>query len=113
MPTRRFSSCRRLEAGYPAYVRGWVCMARDGSMQRGYRDVGYLFAMKLREFRPDWFSGRAWRYHLRTLWASLETCDDRAATWWFAATYPNLVALIPTRQQAHFMAGVREIACGE
>ena len=58
---------RRLRAGYatvngfPSYVRGWCCMAKSGSMQRGYRDVGYLLAIRVAEFRPVQFNARLWR----------------------------------------------------
>lgn len=111
MPARGFSSCRRGIDGYPPYVQGWFCMAESGTMQRGYRDAGYLLARRLREFRPLWLGVRAWRYHVGTLWAILDRCDEQAALWWFAATYPCLVALIPADQQVHFVAGVREQRC--
>jgi hypothetical protein len=112
MSARRFSCCERGVDGYPPYVRGWFCLAESGTMQRGYRDVGYLLAAKLCHFRPRWMSVRAWRYHLHTLASTLEQCDERAAMWWFAATYPGLVTLLPLHDQSEFCSGVRDLLCG-
>ena len=111
MPNVRFSSCKRGPDGYPPYVRGWFCMAREGTMQRGYRDVGYLLAGKLNAFQPRWLSLQAWRYHLNTLLRCLKENDERSYVLWFAVTYPGLGSLIPAKQRQHFFAGFREVRC--
>lgn len=95
--------------GYPPFVRGWFWLARSGRMHRGYRDVGYLLARRLRRFRPRWLGRRAWRYHLETLQGCLAMRDEQLAMQWFAATYPGLVGLIPAEARAEFVAGVEEL----
>jgi hypothetical protein len=80
-------------------------------MQRGYRDVGYLLSRRLRQFRPVSLGGRAWRYHLQTLWQILAISDTQAAVHWLAATYPGLAALIPVQARGEFIAGMRETRC--
>lgn len=108
MHVRRFSSSRPGVEGYPPCVRGWFCLARSGRMQRGYRDVGYLLARRLRRFRPSWLDRDAWRLHLETLRESLMQQDDAPAMHWLAATYPGLVALIPADERREFVAGMRD-----
>jgi hypothetical protein len=108
---RRPPTCDR----YPPFVRGWLCLARSGRMQRGYRDVGYLLARRLRRLRPRWLGRRAWRYHLETLRECLARRDADLAMQWFSATYPGLVGLIPTEARPDFVAGVEELGrqeCG-
>ncbi|MFM8892708.1 MAG: hypothetical protein ACKOTB_14005 [Planctomycetia bacterium] len=94
--------------GFPAYVRGWCCKARDRTLARGYRDVGYLLAAKLRRFRPPGLSPRRWRRNLGRLRRLLEQDDERAALCWFTETYPELVAMIPVGERWRFVAGVRD-----
>ena len=94
--------------GCPAYVRGWCCKARDRTLQRGYRDVGYLLAPRLRSFRPDRFGPRTWARQLGRLRGFLHAADEAAALAWFAEVYPQLMALIPVGEQPQFMAGVWE-----
>jgi hypothetical protein len=108
MAAERHDPCARGLDGYPPYVRGWFRKARAGTMQRGYRDVGYLLASRLGGFQPAWLNAAEWRYHLDTLWRSLAARDERAAMQWFSATYPGLVAMLPARQRREFVAGLGE-----
>jgi len=94
--------------GCPAYVKGWCCKAQARTLQRGYRDVGYLLAPRLRSFRPDRFGPRRWAWRLGRLRKFLLTADEAAALAWFAEIYPQLMALIPAGDQPQFVAGVRE-----
>lgn len=111
MAGRAFSCLRHGAEGYPPYVRGWFCMAREGTMQRGYRDVGYLLSRRLRQFRPAAVGARAWRYHIDTLRQILALTDQRTAEHWLTATYPGLAALIPAQARGEFIAGMRETRC--
>ncbi len=97
-----------LLGGCPRYVKGWCCKARDRTLQRGYRDVGYLLAPKLRSFRPERFAPRTWAQRLGRLRRLLKTADETAAVEWFAETYPQLMAVIPVGDHPQFVAGVRE-----
>jgi len=94
--------------GCPGFVRGWCCKARERTLQRGYRDVGYLLAAKLRGFRPPRFCRAAWMQQVRRLHRMLRAGDDPAAAHWFSETYPVLMTLIPAVQQRQFLAGARE-----
>lgn len=111
MAGRKFSCLRRGPDGYPPYVRGLFCMAREGTMQRGYRDVGYLLSRWLRHFRPATVGARAWQYHIDTLRQTLALTDQRMAEHWLAVTYPGLAALIPAQPRDEFIAGMRETRC--
>lgn len=99
---------RRLLGGCPAYVKGWCCKAGDRTLQRGYRDVGYLLAARLRAFRPERVTPRRWAWMLGRLRRLLKAADDTAAVEWFADAYPHLMALIPVGDHRDFVAGVRE-----
>ena len=81
-------------------------------MQRGYRDVGYLLAGRLRGFRPAWLDACRWRGHLDTLLQSLAGRHERHVWDWLAITYPGLARLVPVDQRQHFVAGMRERVCG-
>lgn len=94
--------------GCPAYVRGWCCKARDRTLIRGYRDVGYLLAAKLPRFQPVGFSARRWGGHLGRLRGLLEHDDEQATLCWFAETYPDLLAVIPVGERGQFVAGLRD-----
>jgi|APCry1669189000_1035189.scaffolds.fasta_scaffold76143_2 hypothetical protein len=94
--------------GCPGFVRGWCCKARERTLQRGYRDVGYLLAAKLRRFRPPGFCTAAWTRQVHRLHRLLRAGDDPAAVSWFKETYPVLMTLVPTVQQRQFLAGARE-----
>lgn len=99
---------RLLLGGCPAYVKGWCCKARDQTLQRGYRDVGYLLAPKLKVFRPERFAPRAWARQLGRLRSLLRAADEAAALGWFAEIYPQLLAVIPVGDRPQFVAGLRE-----
>jgi hypothetical protein len=94
--------------GCPGYVRGWCCKARERTLRRGYRDVGYLLAARLRRFRPEQFPVEAWPARLATLGGFFDRHDDAAATDWFRETYPRLMALIPAGAHGEFVAGAGE-----
>ena len=94
--------------GFPSYVRGWCCMAKSGTMQRGYRDVGYLLAVRLREFRPALFSIRLWRQQVVFLEEHVERNERGAVRAWFKTYYPALMHMIPARRHGEFVAGFIE-----
>jgi hypothetical protein len=102
------SHSRILLGGCPGYVKGWCCKARDRTLRRGYQDVGYLLAPKLRAFRPERFDPQTWSQRLGRLRWLLQAADETAALAWFAETYPTLMALIPAGDHRQFVAGVRE-----
>ncbi len=54
-------------AGVPAYVKGWCCKAREGTMRQGFKDVGYLLVPHVLTFRPTMVSRRVWREEVRVL----------------------------------------------
>jgi len=87
-----------------------VCKARDKSMQRGYRDVGYLLYWKLRLFRPAHASLRLWSQQVDTLAALVLANDRYAIQGWCCENYPALMLLIPERRQREFIAGLVERA---
>ena len=102
------SHSRTLLGGCPGYVKGWCCKARDRTLQRGYRDVGYLLAPKLRAFRPERFPPRTWTQQLIRPRRLLNAADEAAAVAWFAEIYPQLMAVIPLADHPQFVAGVRD-----
>ena len=99
---------RTLLGGCPGYVKGWCCKAGDRSLQRGYRDVGYLLASKLRRFRPEHIAPRSWAEQMSRLRRLLRAADESAALEWFTENYPRLMKLIPAGDHADFVAGARE-----
>ncbi len=96
--------------GFPGYVRGWVCKARDKSMQRGYRDVGYLLYWKLRVFRPVHVGVRQWFRRVGNLRDYVLANDRLSAQGWFRENYPALMNLIPESRHREFIAGLVERA---
>jgi hypothetical protein len=96
--------------GFPGYVRGWCCMAKHKSMQRGYRDVGYLLVARLRAFRPARCGVRAWRRQLALLDEHLKRNEKGAIRQWFRTHYPALMNLIPARRHGELIAGLIERA---
>lgn len=77
-------------------------------MQRGYRDVGYLLAVRLREFRPALFSIRLWRQQVVFLEEHVERNERGAIRAWFKTYYPALMHMIPARRHGEFVAGFIE-----
>jgi hypothetical protein len=94
--------------GFPGYVRGWCCMAESGTMQRGYRDVGYLIAVRLHEFRPAQISIRLWQQQVMFLEEHVERNERGAIRAWFKTYYPALIHMIPVRRLGEFAAGLIE-----
>jgi hypothetical protein len=96
--------------GFPGYVRGWVCKARDRSMQRGYKDVGYLLCGKIRLFRPAHIGVTQWFRHVGNLQKHVMGNNRPAVQDWFRENYPALMLLIPERRHREFVAGLMERA---
>lgn len=96
--------------GFPSYVRGWVCMAKDNSMQRGYRDVGYLLAPRIREFRPAHIGVRSWFQKVAALGQHIESNDKAAVGAWMQQHYPVLMQIVPVRRQRAVIVGLMERA---
>lgn len=97
-----------IKEGTPRYVCGWCGMAKDNRMQRGYRDVGYLLAPRIKNFRPRQWSERKWLARLDVLMSYTARSQHEKVMQWCSAHYPALVALIPKRQQRRFSAGLIE-----
>jgi hypothetical protein len=85
-------------------------MAKSGSMQRGYRDVGYLLAVRVGEFRPSQFNARLWRRLVMCLFEYVRRNQKTAIREWFRSHYPALMHLIPDRRHREFIAGFIERA---
>ena len=96
--------------GIPSYVRGWVCMAKEKTMQRGYRDVGYLLAPKVKVFRPAHIAVRSWFKQVAVLGEHIEANDKSAVKNWVCEHYPALVHLMPARRHREFVSGLVERA---
>ena len=94
--------------GFPSYVRGWVCMAKEKTMQRGYRDVGYLLAPKVKVFRPAHIAVRSWFKQVAVLGEHIEANDKSAVKSWVCEHYPALVQLMPERRRGEFVSGLVE-----
>jgi len=77
-------------------------------MQRGYRDVGYLLAERIAEFRPAQFNARLWRRLVTCLSGHVRRNEKAAVGAWFKAHYPALMHLIPDRRHREFVAGFIE-----
>lgn len=111
MPSRPLHDRHALD-GCPGYVRGWCCKAGERSLARGYRDVGYLLAPRLRRFRPSGVSAPEWSTHVGRLRGLLLRGEDLAAVRWLTGAYPRLMALIPDTRRAEVVAGLRERVSG-
>jgi hypothetical protein len=94
----------------PAYVKSWCCKAREGTMQQGFSDVGYLLAPHVRSFRPAIISHRVWRQLVRVLAEQVESRNHPGVRRWFQTHYPLLMTLIPRRRHREFAQGVIERA---
>lgn len=96
--------------GFPGYVHGWVCMAKENSMQRGYRDVGYLLAPRIREFRPAHIGVRSWFQKIAALGQHIDSNDKAAVGAWVRQHYPVLMQIVPARRQRAIVVGLMERA---
>jgi hypothetical protein len=85
-------------------------MAKAKTMQRGYRDVGYLLATRVRAFRPAQFDARSWRQRIAFLEEHFGRDERGAIRVWFKTHYPALMHLIPERRHREFVAGFIERA---
>lgn len=94
--------------GLPGYVFGWCCKAEAKTMQRGYRDVGYLLIQRSRNFRPSNMPKSVWQERLRTLVASCRGNDAKHVWAWCMNHYPTLACRIPKEQRNDFVAGMVE-----
>jgi len=85
-------------------------MAKDKSMQRGYRDVGYLLAPRVKEFRPAHISVRSWLRQVRELAEHIHANDRAAVGGWVKKHYPALMQLVPQRRRKELVLGLVERA---
>ena len=60
-------------------------------MKQGYRDVGYLLAARLPEFRPAQYTVTKWRQLIARLDRCLETQNTAAVQAWFRKHYSALM----------------------
>ena len=94
--------------GVPGYVFGWCCKADARTMQRGYRDVGYLLIQRARHFRPKHMPKDVWQERLMPL---VDSCraNQAAHVWaWCIRHYPSLASRIPRECRDEFVAGMVE-----
>ena len=82
-------------------------------MQRGYRDVGYLLAPKLKEFRPAHLGVRAWFKQVAVLGEHIEAGDQISVRGWVREHYPALIQLVPEGRHRDLVAGLVERARDE
>ena len=94
--------------GCPNYVRAWCRKAEVGTVQRGYRDVGYLLAPHVGEFRPPTVARRVWGDAVCRLREFCQIGNAVAVMDWCRTRYPGLLAIIPQERQGEFVAGVIE-----
>ena len=102
----KYSPCFR--DGVPGYVFGWCCKAEAKTMQRGYRDVGYLLMPRAPTFRPPSVCRKAWRKRVVLLWDSCLANDARHVWEWRLNHYPTLARHIPRESRGDFVAGMVE-----
>ena len=77
-------------------------------MKRGYRDVGYLFAPHIRQFKPATIPAWSWPRRLRALAVSIEARNRADVEQWFHRHYPQLMELIPPNWHEAVAVGVIE-----
>ena len=104
---------RAVADGFPGYVRGWCCKASEGSMQQGYRDVGYLLAPRLKVCRPVWCRIPEWRERLGVLRSHVLQGKAAHISRWCWESYPRLMELIPKPRRRSFVAGLAERLVGD
>lgn len=98
--------------GVPGYVFGWCCKAEAQTMQRGYRDVGYLLLQRARNFRPPQITEHVWQERLVDL---LDLCraNHAAHVWeWCLWNFPTLAQRVPRERRDDFVAGMVERVWG-
>lgn len=77
-------------------------------MQRGYRDVGYLLAPHVHEFRPPKATGVAWHNLVSRLQECCLSENAQEVLRWCGEAYPGLLTIIPRSQHGDFVAGMIE-----
>ena len=77
-------------------------------MQRGYRDVGYLLAPHVGDFRPTAVTSGVWGEAVSRLQEFCLSGNAVAVMDWCREAYPSLLALIPRPRHGDFVAGVIE-----
>lgn len=85
-------------------------MAKEKTMQRGYRDVGYLLAPRVKQFRPAHISVRSWFKQVAVLGEHIEANDKTAVKNWIREHYPALIQLVPERRRSELVLGLLERA---
>jgi hypothetical protein len=94
--------------GCPNYVRAWCRKAEVGTMQRGYRDVGYLLAPDVLDFRPHQTTRGEWRNTVTRLQEVCLSGNAQEVLAWCRESYPGLLRVIPRNRHGEFVAGVIE-----
>ena len=92
--------------GCPNYVRAWCRKAEVGTMQRGYRDVGYLLAPHVGEFRPHKAAAATWQHAVSRLQGFCLSGNADQVLAWCREIYPGLLKTIPFSQHGEFVAGL-------
>jgi len=77
-------------------------------MQRGFKDVGYLFAPCVLSFRPLKASTEWWRKQVHVLATEIQAGSQSGVRRWFRVHYPPLMELIPSAQEREFAKGIIE-----
>ncbi len=104
---KNFSHQRDLD-GCPNYVRAWCRKAEVGTIQRGYRDVGYLLAPHIRDCQPLKATGVAWQNAVSRLQEFCLSGNAQEVLAWCREAYPGLLKTIPRSQHGEFVAGIIE-----
>lgn len=107
IPMKAFMHQRDFD-GCPNYVRAWVCKAGKGTLQRGYRDVGYLLAPHVSDFQPPVFTASRWRQAVSRLHELCIAGEGAGVLAWCREAYPSLVQLVPESSRGEFAAGLVE-----
>ncbi len=80
------------------------------TMQRGYRDVGYLLAPEVKVFGPALIGVRSWFKQVAVLVERIEANDKVAVKNWVREHYPALMQLVPERRHGEVVSGLVERA---
>lgn len=77
-------------------------------MQRGYRDVGYLLAPHVLDFKPSPATRSEWEEAVCRLQEFCLSGNAVAVVGWCREKYPGLLAIIPRDRHSDFVAGMIE-----
>jgi hypothetical protein len=103
-------SHQREPDGYPNYVRAWSRKAEVGTMQRGYRDVCYLLAPHVGNFRRHKTAAAAWQHAVSRFREFCLSGNAQEVLVWCRETYPGVLKAIPRTRHVEFVAGMIERA---